>query len=171
MRFVNFGIVQVGTHDGGCSESDDSSGCSCISQYSKEEGYIGLAPRAAKAGDLVCVLLGSNSPFLLHPLTNNQYQLVGHCYAHGIMNGEALLGPLPGDFHSISPFDRERNLYARGFHSPEKGIIQYSDPRLPFKPVYEFSERQFEWAREEQKALTSEALKERGVHSNDVCKV
>lgn len=138
--------------------------CNRKSLFTTEEGYIGLAPRAAKAGDLVCVLLGSDSPFLLHPLANNQYQLVGHCYAHGIMNGEALLGPLPGDYHSIFPFDRERNLYARGFHSPEKGIIQYSDPRLPFKPVYAFSERQFEWVKEEQNALTSEALKKRGVH-------
>ena len=137
--------------------------CNGKSLFTTEEGYIGLAPRAAKAGDLVCVLLGSRSPFLLRPLANNQYQLVGHCCAHGIMNGEALLGPLPGDYHSIYTVEREDNFYTRGFHSPEKDIIQYNDPRLPFKPVYEFSERQLEWAREEQKALTSEALKKRGV--------
>ena len=131
--------------------------------FMTEEGYIGLGPRAAKAGDRVCVLLGSDSPFLLRPIGNNQYQLVGHCYTHGIMSGEALLGPLPGDYHSIFPFDNERNLYARGFHSPEKDIIRYSDPRLTFKPVYEFSERQFEWVKDEQNALTSEALKKRGV--------
>ena len=138
--------------------------CNERSLLTTEEGYIGLAPRAAKPGDRVCVLLGSDSPFLLHPTGNNQYQLVGNCYAHGIMSGEALLGPLPGDYHTVFPFDRKRNFYTRGFHSPEKGITQWNDPRLPGKPVYEPSERQYEWVIEEQNALTSEALKKRGVH-------
>ena len=138
----------------------------CFERYlfMTEEGYIGLAPRAAKAGDCVCVLLGSGSPLLLHPTGNNQYQIIGHCYAHGIMSGEALLGPLPGDYRSVFAFDRTLNRYNHGFHSPERGTIQWSDPRLPFKPVYEPSERQYEWLIEEQNALKSEALKERGVH-------
>ena len=138
--------------------------CSGRNLFMTEEGYIGLAPRAAKAGDCVCVLLGSNSPFLLHPTGNNQYQIVGHCYAHGIMSGEALLGPLPGDYRSVFAFDRTLNRYSHGFHSPERGTIQWSDPRLPFKSVYEPSERQYKWVIEEQTALTSEALEKRGVH-------
>ena len=132
--------------------------------FMTEEGHIGLAPRAAKTGDCVCVLLGSDSPFLLRPIGNNQYQIVGHCYTHGIMSGEALLGPFPGDYRYVVAIDSKRNHYSQGFHSPERGIIQWNDPRLPGNPVYEPSERQYEWVREEQKALTSEALKKRGVH-------
>ena len=138
----------------------------CIgrSLFITEEGYIGLAPRAAKPGDRVCVLLGADSPFLLHPTGNNQYELVGNCCAYGIMSGEALLGPLPGDYRSVFPFDSKRNCYSRGFHSPERGLIQWNDPRLPFEPVYEPSEGDSEWVKEEQNSLTSEALKKRGVH-------
>ena len=138
--------------------------CNGRSLFTTKEGYIGLAPRAAKVGDRVCVLLGSDSPFLLHPLGSNQFQLGGHCYVHGIMSGEALLGPLPGDYYSVFPFDWKRNFYTQGFRSPKKGIIQWNDPRLPFKPVYEPCERNPGWVKEEQDALTSEALKKRGVH-------
>ena len=138
--------------------------CLGRSLFTTEEGYIGLAPKAAKPGDRVCVMLGSDSPFLLRTTENEQYRLVGHCYAHGIMSGEALLGPLPGDYRSVFPFDSKRNWYSRAFHSPESGIIQWNDPRLPFEPVYEPSGGQVRWVKEEQRALTSEALKKRGVH-------
>ena len=132
--------------------------------FMTEEGYIGLGPRAAKAGDRVCVLLGSNSPFLLRPIGNGQYQLVGHCYVYGIMSGEALLGPLPGDFRFVFAFDSTLNHYNHGFHSYEKDIVQWNDPRLPFKPVYEPSERRLWRWLEWKNSLTSEALKKRGVH-------
>ena len=138
--------------------------CNGRSLFTTEEGHIGLAPIAAKPGDRVCVLLGSDAPFLLRPTGDKQYQLVGHCYTHGIMSGEALLGPLPGDYRSVFPFDSKRNYYTRAFHSPEKSIIQWNDPRLPFKTVYEPSGGQVQWVEEEQRALTSEALKKRGVH-------
>ncbi|KAK0512926.1 hypothetical protein JMJ35_004943 [Cladonia borealis] len=131
------------------------------SLFTTEEGHIGLAPGAAKPGDRVCVLLGSDAPFLLHPTGDKQYQLVGHCYTHGVMSGEALLGPLPGDFRSVFPFDSKRYCFTRAFHSPEKGIIRWNDPRLPFEPDYEPNSGRVE---EEQRALTSEALKKRGVH-------
>ena len=98
--------------------------CNGRSLFTTDEGYIGLAPLAAKPGDHVCVLLGSDSPFLLRPTGNEQYQLVGPCYAHGIMCGEALLGPLPGGFRSVFRFDSKNNYYTRTFHSPGKGIIQ-----------------------------------------------
>ena len=54
--------------------------------------YIGLAPAGTKVGDLVCVLLGGNTPFLLRPSEeySDRYRLVGECYVHGIMHGEVL---------------------------------------------------------------------------------
>ena len=55
-------------------------------------GYMGLVPRRAQAGDLICVLFGTTTPYLLRPVESGagmQYQLVGHCYVHGLMDGEA----------------------------------------------------------------------------------
>jgi hypothetical protein len=54
--------------------------------------YIGLAPASTQVGDLVCVLLGGHTPFLLRPCEEyrGRYRLVGECYIHGIMHGEAL---------------------------------------------------------------------------------
>ena len=138
--------------------------CNGRSLFTTEEGHIGLAPRAAKPGDRVCVLLGSDAPFLLRPTVDKQYQLVGSCYTHGIMSGEALLGPLPGDYHSVFPFDYKLKYGTRAFQSPEKGIIQWNDPRLPYETVYELSGARVGWVEGEQRVLTSEALKKRGVH-------
>ena len=54
--------------------------------------YIGLAPAGTKVGDLVCVLLGGNTPFLLRPNEEqrDRCRLVGEWYVHGLMHGEAL---------------------------------------------------------------------------------
>ena len=135
--------------------------CNGRSFFTTEEGHIGLAPRAARPGDRVCVLLGSDAPLLLRPTEDKQYQLVGPCYTHGIMSGEALLGPLPGDYHSVFHFQSGFYSYTRAFYSPEKSKIRWNDPRLPYEPVYDISG---DWLEEEQGALTSEALKKRGVH-------
>ena len=58
--------------------------------FTTREGYIGLAPSRTTAGDLVCVIQGANVPFILRP-TGENYVLVGECYCHGIMHGEAML--------------------------------------------------------------------------------
>ncbi|KAM0798112.1 heterokaryon incompatibility protein-domain-containing protein [Usnea florida] len=68
--------------------------CSKRSFIITEEGYIGIAPRATKPGDRVCVLLGCRTPLLLRKTSGLQSQVVGECYIHGVMDGEAFLGPL-----------------------------------------------------------------------------
>ncbi|KAF1984050.1 hypothetical protein K402DRAFT_395982 [Aulographum hederae CBS 113979] len=52
-------------------------------------GFLGLAPPEAQKGDVVVVLLGAPTPLLLRKRGEN-YVLVGECYVHGIMGGEAL---------------------------------------------------------------------------------
>ncbi len=54
-----------------------------------EEGHMGLGPRLTKPGDLVCVLLGSRVPFILRAV-DDYHVLVGECYCHGLMEGEAV---------------------------------------------------------------------------------
>ena len=60
-----------------------------------EQGQMGLGPRLMRPGDLVCVLLGSGVPFVLREVGgggsgDSWYELVGECYCHGIMDGEAV---------------------------------------------------------------------------------
>ncbi|KAI6086646.1 heterokaryon incompatibility protein-domain-containing protein [Hypoxylon rubiginosum] len=53
-----------------------------------EKGYLGLGPDC-QAGDVICLMLGSEVPFVLRP-RNGYFQLVGDTYLHGIMEGEGM---------------------------------------------------------------------------------
>ncbi|KAK4220765.1 heterokaryon incompatibility protein-domain-containing protein [Podospora fimiseda] len=59
-----------------------------------EKGYFASAPPKSAVGDEVWILKGCRLPILLRsndePEYGGQYRLVGACYVHGIMNGEAL---------------------------------------------------------------------------------
>jgi hypothetical protein len=54
--------------------------------------YLGWVPRAAVAGDIICIFAGGEVPFIIRPLEGHSdyYELVGECYIHGIMQGEAM---------------------------------------------------------------------------------
>ncbi len=52
-------------------------------------GYMGLAPAATAPQDKVCILLGCNVPLVLRP-HGETYEIIGECYIHGIMKGEAM---------------------------------------------------------------------------------
>lgn len=54
------------------------------------EGYYVLGPNIIQKGDIVCVLFGGKMPFCLRPLENGSYHLVGECYVHGLMEGQAI---------------------------------------------------------------------------------
>jgi hypothetical protein len=53
------------------------------------KGYYVLGPKVMKPGDIICVLFGGKMPFCLRPW-GDRYLLVGECYVHGLMNGEAM---------------------------------------------------------------------------------
>jgi hypothetical protein len=55
-----------------------------------KRGYIGAIPQEAQLGDLVCVLFGCSVPVVLRKRIGEEYQFVGECYIHGLMDGEAL---------------------------------------------------------------------------------
>ena len=53
-------------------------------------GRMGLGPAEMRPGDVVCVLFGSPTPFLLRRTTVvEEFKFVGECYVNGLMNGEA----------------------------------------------------------------------------------
>jgi hypothetical protein len=58
------------------------------------DSYIGLAPIGSKVGDIVCVLFGCGYPMILRPVVDTNstrtWLVVGVCYVHGLMNGEAI---------------------------------------------------------------------------------
>jgi hypothetical protein len=60
-----------------------------------EKGYFGAIPKYSKEGDLLVVLGGFETPFVLREMPcdgiKKTYKLVGECYMHGLMGGEALM--------------------------------------------------------------------------------
>jgi hypothetical protein len=54
--------------------------------------YFGIGPQSLRTGDLVCVIVGAMTPVVLRPLpgSGGLHQLLGDCYLHGIMFGEAI---------------------------------------------------------------------------------
>jgi hypothetical protein len=65
----------------------------------KENGWLGLAPNKPKAvqcGDVVSILFGCSVPVILRKHESEDtpgaiwYELIGECYVHGMMNGDAL---------------------------------------------------------------------------------
>ncbi|KAF5012040.1 hypothetical protein FDECE_1899 [Fusarium decemcellulare] len=55
-----------------------------------QKGYLGLFPQRAKEGDDIYVLENCVVPYVMRPATSGNLRLVGECYIHGIMEGEAV---------------------------------------------------------------------------------
>lgn len=59
--------------------------------------YMVLAPYETEEGDLICILMGGQTPFILQR-NGDHFHLVGACYVHGIMDGEAMEQDKAGRF-------------------------------------------------------------------------
>lgn len=59
-----------------------------------ERGHVGIALEAVERTDVVAILLGCSTPVVLRPVDGDsespRWKVVGDCYLHGIMNGEAM---------------------------------------------------------------------------------
>lgn len=53
-------------------------------------GFLGTAPRASQKADCIFLIPGCNVPLVLRPCGGQQYKVVGGCYLHGFMEGEAV---------------------------------------------------------------------------------
>lgn len=53
-------------------------------------GRLGSMPKGTKVGDKICILYGGNLPYVIRPCGDGKYTLVGDCYVHGFMYGEAM---------------------------------------------------------------------------------
>ena len=54
-------------------------------------GQIGLVPDDAKVGDWISIMPGGNLPFVLRNREGHKFEVVGHAYVHGAMDGEILI--------------------------------------------------------------------------------
>ena len=59
-----------------------------------EKGYIGIARENVESTDVVAVLLGCSTPIVLRQVQGDpgylRWRVVGECYLHGVMKGEAM---------------------------------------------------------------------------------
>jgi hypothetical protein len=60
--------------------------CLCVTAG----GYMGRVPYGSAVGDVICILLGGNVPFVIRECGEGCFRLIGECYIHGIMDGEAM---------------------------------------------------------------------------------
>ncbi|KAL8653827.1 MAG: hypothetical protein Q9226_003688 [Calogaya cf. arnoldii] len=99
--------------------------------FTSADGRLGLAPRATKPGDEICIILGCSSPVVLRSDDNGfSYRVVGECYLDGIMRGEALLGLLPKGWMLIRKYYPEYHGRYWAFFDGNTGQTQVDDPRL-----------------------------------------
>ncbi|KAK3174913.1 hypothetical protein OEA41_002159 [Lepraria neglecta] len=66
---------------------------------------LGFGPEGMLPGDILCIILGAHTPFLLRPDTDckedqsgKRWKLVGPCFVHGLMYGEGLSMGEPKEF-------------------------------------------------------------------------
>ncbi|KAK4499645.1 hypothetical protein PRZ48_010163 [Zasmidium cellare] len=59
--------------------------------FTTRGGRFGIGPQVMQTGDVVVVLYGGQWPFVLRPVDGSTaYELVGQCYVHDVMFGEAM---------------------------------------------------------------------------------
>jgi hypothetical protein len=66
-------------------------------------GRYGLCPLRAQPCNIIVILFGGRTPFVLRKLDDDRHRLVSDCYLHGAMDGEAVrgwetLGQMPRKF-------------------------------------------------------------------------
>ncbi|KAF1848773.1 HET-domain-containing protein [Cucurbitaria berberidis CBS 394.84] len=96
--------------------------------FTTQDGYVGLTPTGVAEGDCVSILLGADYPILLRPTMSGEYFVVGPCYIHGLMSGEALLGPIPNPWQ-IKMYRGYSSGWLTLFSQPPN-VKTFQDPRL-----------------------------------------
>ncbi|RYP22770.1 hypothetical protein DL765_001479 [Monosporascus sp. GIB2] len=97
-------------------------------------GYMGLFPNECEIGDLIAIIPGANTPFVVRPgRPGAPLTLVGDCYIHGMMRGELLKPSRHGDVQDAHCVDvryriRQRAWVAGSTETMKQALRQYFDP-------------------------------------------
>jgi hypothetical protein len=54
---------------------------------------IAVVPKYSEVGDKICLFYGCRIPYVLRPIGDGTHFLVGPCYLHEMMQGEAMQMP------------------------------------------------------------------------------
>jgi hypothetical protein len=61
--------------------------------FSKRGNYIGLGPAAVQKGDILAVFFGGQVPYVIRKVPRvEEFEFIGECYVHGLMEGELMKG-------------------------------------------------------------------------------
>ena len=60
-----------------------------------EKGYLGVVPKESQISDVILIIEGLSTAWILRPHSGATFRLVGNCYIHGIMDGELIRGEKP----------------------------------------------------------------------------
>jgi len=71
----------------------------CLRLFRTRKGLLGVGTTSLRVGDSVCIVPGSRVPLIFRPTDADDkkaddvpvVKLVGACYLHGVMHGEAVL--------------------------------------------------------------------------------
>lgn len=71
--------------------------------------YMGLAPAAAKVGDVVCIFFGGQVPYVIRKKQGSEeFEFIGECYLNGLMDG----GLMKGAFNNGKPYSEREFVLA-----------------------------------------------------------
>ncbi|EOO00304.1 putative heterokaryon incompatibility protein [Phaeoacremonium minimum UCRPA7] len=97
-------------------------------------GYMGLFPKECEAGDLIAIIPGASTPFVMRPgQAGAPLTLVGDCYIHGMMRGELLKPSHHGDVQDTHRTDvryhiRQRAWNGASTETVKQPLRQYFNP-------------------------------------------
>ncbi|CVK98658.1 related to heterokaryon incompatibility protein het-6 [Fusarium proliferatum] len=74
-----------------------------------KSGHMGFVPPRSMPDDLICLIYGTQTPYVLRQNFSRgsndlkrTYTLIGECYMHGMMDGEALQGQIEESFFTLT---------------------------------------------------------------------
>lgn len=79
--------------------------------------------------DRIFIILGCEVPMVLRPLPSGAYVVIGTCFIHGIMDGEAILGPFKSPWRVHIRLERDGVARPSYFNSDSNTTV-FEDPRL-----------------------------------------
>ncbi|KAI0103035.1 HET-domain-containing protein [Nemania sp. FL0031] len=114
--------------------------------FTMANGYVGLCSGRLHPGDEAFIILGCATPMILKPTPSGEYRVVGDCYIHGAMHGEAVLGPVPYPWKVELRIGDETRHWTPSFRNAETGMGTEDDPRLASTQMpAEWEPIEFEW--------------------------
>ena len=125
-----------------------------------------MGPFCLEAGDEVCVLIGSDSIYVLRP-GQGIYQVVGWSYFSTANSGQVILGPFPNHLRHFKTYDAKAGTHVL-LKNDQTRESQWEDPKLKTLEIDkgDFEEYQLECERSNGWILqyTIEELKQLGLN-------